>query len=222
METGISVFDPALCELLYTWFCPAKGKILDPFAGGSVRGIIAHKMEYDYTGIELRKEQVESNIEQGKIICPEREPKWICGDSNKILDTISEEYDFIFSCPPYVDLEIYSDDKDDLSTMNYEDFLLVYKSIIAQSKISRRIQIRLALTFLPLPSFTQICLTIPAFIILSNLQGEAIDCALRIIFSNSYMNPRKCIIVAAPATSTSKLARPYPDVILSLTELYAA
>jgi hypothetical protein len=90
-------------------------------------------MDYDYTGIELRPEQVESNIEQGRTICPEKEPKWICGDSNKVLNTINEEFDFIFSCPPYVDLEVYSDDKDDLSTMNYEDFLLVYKSIICKS-----------------------------------------------------------------------------------------
>jgi DNA modification methylase len=32
-----SIFDPALCELMYKWFCNEGGKILDPFAGGSVR-----------------------------------------------------------------------------------------------------------------------------------------------------------------------------------------
>ena len=35
-ETGTSIFDPVLCELMYKWFCPANGQILDPFAGGSV------------------------------------------------------------------------------------------------------------------------------------------------------------------------------------------
>lgn len=35
---GTSVFDPALCELMYRWFAPPGGTILDPFAGGSVRG----------------------------------------------------------------------------------------------------------------------------------------------------------------------------------------
>lgn len=133
MKTGVSVFDPALCELMYKWFCPEGGKILDCFAGGSVRGIVAHKMGYDYTGIELRPEQVDSNIEQGHSICPEKEPKWICGDSNQVLDTIYEKYDFVFSCPPYVDLEVYSNDKNDLSNMDYDDFLLLYRSIICKS-----------------------------------------------------------------------------------------
>ena len=33
-----SIFDPVGCELAYHWFCPHKeSKILDPFAGGSVR-----------------------------------------------------------------------------------------------------------------------------------------------------------------------------------------
>ena len=38
INEGISIFDPALCEVLYKWFCPEGGKILYPFAGGSVRG----------------------------------------------------------------------------------------------------------------------------------------------------------------------------------------
>ena len=41
----LSVFDPVLCELMYYWFSFDKAKILDPFAGGSVRGIIASKIE---------------------------------------------------------------------------------------------------------------------------------------------------------------------------------
>jgi DNA modification methylase len=39
--TGTSIFDPVLCELAYRWFCPPGGLVLDPFAGGSVRGIVA-------------------------------------------------------------------------------------------------------------------------------------------------------------------------------------
>ena len=133
MKSGVSIFDPALCELMYKWFCPENGTILDCFAGGSVRGIVAHKMGYKYTGIELRPEQVAANIEQGKEICPGNEPTWICGDSNKVLDTIHEEFDMIFSCPPYADLEVYSNDKDDLSNMPYDKFLHLYRSIILKS-----------------------------------------------------------------------------------------
>lgn len=39
--TGTSIFDPILCEILINWFCPKGGKILDPFAGGSVRGLVS-------------------------------------------------------------------------------------------------------------------------------------------------------------------------------------
>lgn len=64
MPSDTSIFDPVLCELMYRWFCPEGGTILDPFAGGSVRGIIANYLGYHYTGIDIRQEQVDSNREQ--------------------------------------------------------------------------------------------------------------------------------------------------------------
>lgn len=132
---GTSIFDPALSELMYRWFCPDGGAILDPFAGGSVRGIVANYLGYKYTGFELRPEQVESNIEQGLDILPvNNQPQWYCGDSEKLLDSEwFEKFDFLFSCPPYVDMEVYSDLPDDLSTMAYDKFLIKYKSIIKKS-----------------------------------------------------------------------------------------
>ena len=50
--TDVSIFDPVLCELSYKWYCPPRGKILDPFAGGSVRGIVASKVVFEDTGVE--------------------------------------------------------------------------------------------------------------------------------------------------------------------------
>ena len=131
-----SIFDPVVCELVYHWFCPHKNsKILDPFAGGSVRGIVANTMGHKYTGIELRKEQVESNQEQAKrILEQDNQPKWIEGDSNQILDKFEgQQIDFIFSCPPYGNLEIYSNMKEDISNMDYPQFLKIYESIVAKS-----------------------------------------------------------------------------------------
>jgi 1-aminocyclopropane-1-carboxylate deaminase/D-cysteine desulfhydrase-like pyridoxal-dependent ACC family enzyme len=61
---GTSIFDPVLTELVYRWFCPPGGAVLDPFAGGSVRGVVAAKLGRRYTGIELRGAQVEANREQ--------------------------------------------------------------------------------------------------------------------------------------------------------------
>jgi hypothetical protein len=130
--TGTSIFDPVLCELMYRWFCPESGLILDTFAGGSVRGIVANYLSYKYTGLELRQEQVDSNREQALDILPlENQPQWYCGDSDKLLDGQWEhKFDFIFSCPPYMDLEKYSDLPDDLSTLSDADFDLKYSNII--------------------------------------------------------------------------------------------
>jgi|TARA_R100000482_G_scaffold67013_1_gene25060 DNA modification methylase len=129
-----SIFDPALCEIIYHWFCRKGGDILDPFAGGSVRGVVANYMGYHYTGVELRGEQVESNREQAlNILDINKQPQWYVGDSNKVLDELNKEYDFVFSCPPYANLEVYSELEGDISNMNYKDFLFAYESIIAKS-----------------------------------------------------------------------------------------
>lgn len=133
--TGTSIFDPALCELLYHWFVPDGGLILDPFAGGSVRGIVANYLGYNYTGIELRAEQVDSNREQALNILPvNNQPQWYEGDSDIVLDeNWQHKFDTIFSCPPYMDLEVYSDLENDLSTMTDEEFTKKYERIILKS-----------------------------------------------------------------------------------------
>lgn len=133
---GASIFDPVLTEMMYRWFCPENGLILDPFAGGSVRGIVAGILDFDYYGIDLRKDQVEANEKQWNEIDIENISNvfWEAGDSNKVLDEDNpKQVDFVFSCPPYHDLEQYSDDPKDLSNMNYEEFLNIYRSIINKS-----------------------------------------------------------------------------------------
>lgn len=132
-QNNTSVFDPVLCELMYNWFAPDNAKILDPFAGGSVRGIVASCLGHCYTGIELRDVQVKANNKQGHIITPNNIPKWICGDSDKELDFIDEIFDIIFTCPPYLNLEKYSSLESDLSNMNDNDFYYKYKQIIKKS-----------------------------------------------------------------------------------------
>lgn len=131
---GTSIFDPVLCELAYRWFSPPTGKVLDPFAGGSVRGIVAARLKRSYTGIDLRPEQIEANKAQAKAILRSGDPKptWIEGDAKDTAKLVkAEAFDFLFSCPPYMWLEVYSEDPRDLSTMDAQGFEEAYFGIIA-------------------------------------------------------------------------------------------
>lgn len=132
LPSDTSIFDPVLCELMYRWFCPDGGHVIDPFAGGSVRGIIANYLGYHYTGIDIRQEQVDSNREQALSILPiENQPQWYVGDSNIVLDNDwSYDFDMMLTCPPYADLEVYSKLDGDISNMDYPEFKVAYESII--------------------------------------------------------------------------------------------
>ncbi|GAQ30228.1 hypothetical protein SAMD00023378_3911 [Ralstonia sp. NT80] len=131
-----SIFDPVLTELAYRWFCPPAGVVLDPFAGGSVRGIVASRLGRQYEGMDLRAEQVEANREQSNLLWRDGDPHphWHIGDSRQIGWQLPEvQADFIFSCPPYADLEKYSDDARDLSNMSWPDFLAAYRMVVAET-----------------------------------------------------------------------------------------
>lgn len=131
---GTSVFDPVIVELAVRWYSAPGGTILDPFAGGSVRGIVTSLLGRKYYGIDLRANQVEANEAQSFIASTDFPPLWISGDSEKILDRFEREsVDLVFTCPPYFDLEVYSDDPDDLSNKDWESFLTSYYEIIRKS-----------------------------------------------------------------------------------------
>lgn len=157
LANGTSIFDPVLAESAYRWFCPKGGRILDPFAGGSVRGLVAALSERNYFGCDLRAEQIAANQRQLSEIpdaarwddelrglIAAHPPLWHCGDSRDILQhvaqypQISAPFDMIFSCPPYADLEVYSDDPKDLSTLGYEEFRAAYFDIIRKSCLMLR------------------------------------------------------------------------------------
>jgi DNA modification methylase len=134
MAAGTSIFDPVLCELIYKWFCKPNGLILDCFAGGSVRGIVASKLGYKYIGVDLSEQQIIENRKQAKTITPDNLPVYHIGDSKEI-DIICKDIkaDLLFTCPPYWNLEIYSDNPNDISNMNYPEFKNIYKTIINKS-----------------------------------------------------------------------------------------
>jgi 16S rRNA G966 N2-methylase RsmD len=127
-----SILDPVMCEILLHWFTNDGFETLDPFAGDAVFGFCSAYKNRPFTGIELRKEQVEFN--QDLIDLHGLNGNYICDTSENIdLHVEDDSKDFIFSCPPYADLEIYSDLENDLSNMSYDDFFKTIENILKKT-----------------------------------------------------------------------------------------
>lgn len=117
--SGTSQFSPALCHIVYSWFTKpgTSSNIYDPFCGGPERGAVAIGLGHSYTGVDIRKEQIEHN----RIVAPNG--RWVQGDS--VATKPERIYDLVFTCPPYWNMERYSDSPRDLSNFTtYNAFIL--------------------------------------------------------------------------------------------------
>lgn len=129
----VSILDACLAELVIDWYTLENWTTFDPFAGDSVFGFVAGVKNRLFTGIELRKEQCrlnQSRLEDNKLT-----GRYICDDGININNHIEEKsQDFLFSCPPYFDLEIYSDLPNDASNQkNYLDYVEIMDNILSNS-----------------------------------------------------------------------------------------
>jgi hypothetical protein len=137
---GVSVFDPVLAELIVRWHSPADGHVLDPFAGGSVRGLVSAYLGRTYDGIDLSAEQLTANAEQaaewldGGLI--DHLPDWWIGDAVDPEQYAPDCADLVMTCPPYYDLEHYSEDPADLSNMTPTQFEQAIKAVVANTAMA--------------------------------------------------------------------------------------
>jgi hypothetical protein len=98
-----------------------------------VRGVVAAVLGFRYWGCDLRPEQCAANEAQAaKILSGSPVPEWVCADARAAVPA-APDADLIFTCPPYGDLEKYSDDPADLSAMTWPAFVAAYREIIAAS-----------------------------------------------------------------------------------------
>jgi len=142
-DSEVSIFDPVLCELAVRWFSPEGGQVLDPFAGGSVRGLVSALLGRDYHGNDLSARQVTANVEQAAQLLPlaadAGRAQWSTGDSLAWAPQLEPESgDLLFTCPPYYDTEVYTEHERDLSTMSAEEFESAYGAILAATSAALR------------------------------------------------------------------------------------
>jgi len=96
-----------------------------------MRDIVASRLGRRYVGIELLPEQVEANRAH-LAIAADPLPEWRVGDARDLAAIAADiSADLIFSCPPCWNLERYSDDPADLSTMDKAAFFQAQAAIIA-------------------------------------------------------------------------------------------
>lgn len=111
-----SVFPIPLMEyIVIRYGGPSGGKILDPFAGGPPRAIASSFMGMEYHGIDVREDQIAENMEVVKAL--DLKGVQYYHDDARYLTTVPDhQYDMSVACPPYYDVEVYSDEEDDMST----------------------------------------------------------------------------------------------------------
>jgi len=124
MKGGVSLLDPVISEVICHWFLPEgeDNKIVDCFAGDSVFGFVSSYLGHKFTGIEIRKEQADLNNARSN-----DNATYICDDGQNVDKHVEKNsQDLLFSCPPYYDLEEYSDLENDASNQEtYEDFMKI-------------------------------------------------------------------------------------------------
>lgn len=129
LSQGVSLFDPVLSEICCKWFTHTEqANIFDCFAGDTQKGLVFGMCGFNFTGIELRQEQVDIN---NRVIKGRNLPvKYICDDGQNVaIHFEPHSQDLLFSCPPYYDLEVYSDSPNDASNQDsYEGFVTILRN----------------------------------------------------------------------------------------------
>jgi len=105
LNGNASVLDPTACEIIARMFMPTNGKkIYNPFGGGVQMGFVAGGCGFEYLASEIRQNQVDAN----NTLCQEYgNVRWIKSDTSKYIP--DQEFDLVFTCPPYYKVEKYVD-----------------------------------------------------------------------------------------------------------------
>ena len=135
LNEGVSVFDPVLAECLIRLFSEKADYIIDPFAGGLCRGFVSAEMRRHYLGVDLNERQIKYNIERAKRYKIDNLCKYICGNSLHIDKFVEkDDFDMLLTCPPYFQLEKYTNKPEDLSNyLSYESFIRDLETIIIKA-----------------------------------------------------------------------------------------
>lgn len=148
-------------EKLISLFTKKDMVVLDPFMGSGTTAIAAFNLNRKSIGIDLSQEfynLAKERFEKKEMVV-DQDYKYIVGDSLKVLDDITEEFDYIVTSPPYHNIlknkgaglrndnsdkgfrngsrqgvKYYSEHSSDLGNQDtYEDFLILFGQIMKKA-----------------------------------------------------------------------------------------
>lgn len=119
----LSEFNPTVAKNIISFWSKEGDTILDPFSGRT-RALVSCVMKRNYIGYEISKDVIEyMNVKFESLNIPKLDVR------NKDCIEINNDFednsvDFVFSCPPYWDLEKYESCDGQLSDVkDYDEFM---------------------------------------------------------------------------------------------------
>jgi len=119
---GVTNLRPSTTKFIYDNYCSQNGKVLDPCSGfsGRLAGCIASNKNIFYHGIDPNGKAAIGNMKMANFFSAQYDMfgnriykykfRQDLGMAEEVMPEIREEYDLIFTSPPYYDLELYSEE----------------------------------------------------------------------------------------------------------------
>jgi len=119
---GVVNFKPVIAKFIYDNYAPDGGKVLDPCSGysGRLAGCIASNRNLLYHGIDPNGKSAIGNMELANFFSTQCDMfnnriykyrfRQDMGMAEEVMLELREEYDLVFTSPPYFDVEIYSEE----------------------------------------------------------------------------------------------------------------
>ncbi len=117
---GVVNFKPTIAKFIYDNHCPENGKVLDPCAGygGRLAGCISSNRNIFYHGIDPNGKTSVGNMKMANFFSTQYDAlgervyeyrfRFDMGMAEEVMPELREEYDLVFTSPPYFNVEIYS------------------------------------------------------------------------------------------------------------------
>lgn len=135
-QSTASIFNPQLASAIYAMFAKGCSRVVDPFAGGGTRAILAAAHGMEYAGTEIRKDEARSDNERIGAAGYSGAARVVVGDARKMYGFLGGGYDFLLTCPPYWNLEKYEGGESDLSMIDdYRVFCDALAEVVEQSHL---------------------------------------------------------------------------------------